>query len=229
MSGRERTEERDVALADGELVVIDPKPGAALDADSWKGSFRVHVRVWDDEFQDLDAVDQIPPAWTFYRDAPSAGAAYRAALDDFPNGARQHPVFDAGEELDLDLPDIARISIDVRRLGLPQAFKARTSFYLVGELDDDIPGERLPELAGHLAAIFPVAIVARDARGAAFGVTVGAESFDEASTDLVDALEAFATSCGLEGDLSGSHACGPGERDKDELLRELHRYRRDRI
>jgi hypothetical protein len=157
--------------------------------------------------------------------APTADAARESALDQFPDGATQHIVFDDAEEVRLDRDDMARISIDVQRLGLPQSFKQGSVFHIVGEIIESFPDQELPSLAGCLEATFPVAVLARQNGRAFFGVAVNAESYEEAEADFDEVMEGIATALELERDPTGSYSCGRGDRDHAALLSEIGTYR----
>lgn len=204
-----------------DLVVISPEKPPRIDHGEDSGEFRVSIRLWEGA-----EPDPMPAQWLYYVRAPTPEAARLVVLDKFPEGAVQHSVVGPdGEEPSLAQADLSRISIDVQRLGLSQDSKEGSSFHLVGELPAEFPQERLPQLAGYLDAIFPVSILTRDGDGTLFGVTVNAESHEEAEADLQDAVTAFASSIGFDGDPFCSSSSGHGARDRTELLAEIRKYR----
>jgi predicted RNase H-like HicB family nuclease len=80
-----------------------------------------------------------------------------------------------------------------------------------------------------LDATFPVGVVATHGERRVLGVTVNAESAEEAEADLSDALEAFGDSIGEEEELLHSFTCGDGVREQAEMLDELRRWAQRRI
>ena len=201
------------------LHVVEPAEVVASGEAS--GEFRVCVRIWDDGFAERDEYDQIPPTWTYYVRAPTADEAQRHALDRFPDEATVSPVLDDDEMFDPS--EIARVSIDVQRVGLDQSAKATVAgFHIVAAVEAD--EKSLALLAGWLHSIFPAAIVAHDASSQYLAVSVNAESPEEAEADLDDALRRFASSAGLEEVTLNQSACGYGARDAAELLSEIERF-----
>jgi hypothetical protein len=186
--------------------------------------FRVIIRIWDDGFADRDSYDQMPDCWVYHVTAASAEDARVKVLHMFPEGGTMSPAIDDGDDVSLDREDIARMVIDVQRVHLPQRLKQGPQYHVVGQIaiDDE---DRLCLLAGHLAAVFPAAVVAHDSRGSFFGVTVNSESFEEADADLHDQIGSFADRRELDDkDLVSHTACGPGGRDMDGLMREIESF-----
>ena len=206
------------ALPDRLLSVVDPADAVVSGMTS--GEFRVCIRAWDDDFAQRDEYDQIPASWMYYVQAPTAHAAQRLALDRFPGGATSSPVLD--DDAPFEASELARLSIDVQRVGLDQDIKATVAgFHVVGVVDLD--ETYLPTLAGWLDSFFPAAIVAHDTSMQYLAVSVHAESHEEAEADLDDALQRFARSAGL-GEVSvNESACGHGARDAEGLLAEIER------
>lgn len=207
------------------LEIVAPEPGFKGNGSPYDARFRVSLRMWDDPLPGDDEEEGIPPNWLYYLDAPNADAARAMALDLFPEGATQSTVFDSADEVRIDRDEIARLSIDVQRIGLSQALKGGAAFHVVGDLAEDVPDDQMGRLAGHLTSIFPVALIARDGKDRVFAVTVNAESFEEAEADLFDAMVEFGASIGLEHDLANGLSCGPGKRNKDQLITEIISYR----
>lgn len=207
------------------LEIVQPKSVEDAGIAQHDADFRVSVRTWSDDFPERDEFDQMPASWLYYVQAPTADAARESVLDQFPQGAVQHIVFDDAEEVRLDRDDVARISIDVQRLGLPQVFKQGSAFHLIGEIADDFPEQGLATLAGYLDATFPVSVIARRGGGAFFGVTVNAESHEEAEADFSEAMEGIATAIDFDRDPADGYSCGQGTRDSAALLTEIEAYR----
>jgi hypothetical protein len=205
------------------LRVVEPE-AVSSDRPSADGrEFRVCIRMWEDTFLDRDPMDQMPDTWMYYMAAASADEARAAAFERFPNGAASFPVYDDVADADLNQGDLARISIDVQRLHLPQQFKDGTSFHVVGTLVD-LAFEHLARLAGHLAATFTAAVVAKSGEKGYVAVNVNAESHDEALADLEDALRVYADAEGIGEDLIDGCSSGQGARDAEELLAEIRAY-----
>jgi hypothetical protein len=118
-------------------------------------------------------------------------------------------VFDSGDDGLLGSPDLARISVDVQRVGLPQGFKRGSAFHIIGDLLASLTPEQLGELSGYLDATFPVGVVATHGERRVLGVTVNAESAEEAEADLSDVLEAFGDVTGEE-ELRHNLSCSNG-------------------
>ena len=213
-----------------DLRVVKPieDPSASIYR-SDEGRFRVIIRYWTDDWLELDEFERIPPQWLYYLDSPSAEAAKNQALELFPHGAREHPVFGSEDKAVLDSPDMARISVDVQRVGLPQDFKTGSAFHIVGDLPTSLTTEQLGELSGYLGATFPVGVVATHGERRVLGVTANAESAEEAQADLSDALEAFGDSIDEEEELLHSFSCGDGAMERHEMLYELRRWVQRRI
>jgi hypothetical protein len=208
-----------------ELRVVEPAGGPSMMVPrQGEGRFRVSIRFWGDDWLELDDAERIPPRWLYYLDAESAGAARDEALELFPRGARQHPVFDGVEDISLNETDIARISVDVQRVGLTQEFKDGSTFRIIGDLSASPSPRQLEELSAHLDAAFPIVVVATLGERRVLGVTLNAENPDEAEADLFDVLEAFGDSIGMEDELLGTSSCGSGTRERSDLLGELRRW-----
>jgi hypothetical protein len=203
------------------VTVVEPadaNPGAKPCA----GEFRVCIRIWEAEFDERDEFDQMPDTWLYYIEASTAHEAEKLAFEQFPNGARLSPGLD--DETVGRSSDVARLSVDVQRIGLPQGMKATTGdFHIVGVVD--LQDEQLAHLAAHLASWFPVALVAYDSVHQFVGVSVHAESYEEAEADLEDVLQRFADSAGLDEVLLDQSCCGRGSRDPESLLVEIERFR----
>ncbi len=209
-----------------ELRVVEPveRPSVSV---AWNGEkgFRVIIRCWWDDWLELDEFERIPPQWVYYLDSSSAEAAKNEALELFPHGARQQPMFDNEDAMLLASPDMARISVDVQKFGLPQDFKTGSgAFHIVGDLLASLTTAQLGDLAGYLEATFPVGVVATHGERRVIGVTVNAESAEEAEADLSDALEAFGDSIGEEEELLHDLSCGNGAKERTEMLEELSRW-----
>jgi hypothetical protein len=93
-----------------ELRVVEPveRPSVSVARNGEKG-FRVIIRCWWDDWLELDEFERIPPQWVYYLDSSSAEAAKNEALELFPHGARQQPMFDNEDAMLLASPDMARI------------------------------------------------------------------------------------------------------------------------
>jgi hypothetical protein len=215
----------DATSAEAVLSPVQPEPPFTIDRDD-EGQFRVSVRTWDDDFLGADDCDLMPDAWLYRVQSTDAERALRKALERFPEGADQHPTFDEVEGVRLDRSDVARISIDIQRVGLDQEIKPDSSFHLIGDFSADLAAELLPKLAGHLVEIFPVALLAVDETSSFFGVTVNAESHEEAEADFEDAVLAFCSVAGLADSPISGFSSGQGTRSAAELWREIETYRR---
>jgi hypothetical protein len=210
---------RDVA----NIAIVDPESVLLGTGTPYGARFRVSLRMWDDP--EPGETEVMPSHWLYYLDAPTADAARAMALERFPHGAVQSVAFDAEEEVLMDRDEVARLSIDVQRIGLSQSSKSGPTFHIVGDLDSEVPKAQMGRLAGHLSNVFSNAIVAQDGRHHVFAVTIKAESFEEAEADLFQAMIGFATKLGLDGDLVNGMACGQGDRDHDQLIAEIKIYR----
>jgi hypothetical protein len=204
------------------------EPGELLELDrSESGSeFRVIVRLWEDAFLDRDPTNQMPSTWVYYLHASSADAALRQVRERFPDDARRELDVEQAAVTRLDRDDLARISLDVQRVNLPQEFSEGRSFHIVGGLGGLIDAEQLRQLAANLAEAFPQAVVMSDGERAYFGLSVNAESHEEAEANLEDFLVAFQSAADLpEYPVDGS-AVGQGARRCEELIEEIESYRR---
>jgi hypothetical protein len=132
------------------LEIVAPEPGFKGNGSPYDARFRVSLRMWDDPLPGDNEEEGIPPNWLYYLDAPNADAARAMALDLFPEGAIQSTVFDSADEVRIDREEIARLSIDVQRIGLSQALKGGAAFHVVGDLAEDVPDDQIGRLAGHL-------------------------------------------------------------------------------
>lgn len=215
---------REATSADVALSPVQPGPPLAIDRDN-EGLFRVSIRTWDDDFLDADDCDLMPDAWLYRVQGANAERALRKTLERFPEGAVQHPAFEEEGDVRLDRSDVARISIDVQRVGLDQEIKPNSSFHLIGDFESDLAGEFLPKLAGHLVEIFPVALLAVDETSSFFGVTVNAESHEEAEADFEDAVLDFCSAAGLADSPIRGYSSGQGTRSAADLWREIATYR----
>jgi hypothetical protein len=72
-------------------------------------------------------------------------------------------------------------------------------------------------------------VVATQGERRVIGVTVNAESTEEAEADLSDALEVFGDSIGAEEELLHSLSCGDGAKERAEMLDEMNRWLQRRI
>jgi hypothetical protein len=214
-----------------ELVIIEPEGDVQLEEAAATQSFRVILRSWDEAWLGLDNFSKIPPQWVYYFDSANAGEALRRVVTQFPGGARQHPVSDDDDELQLDDSQLVRISLDVQAVGLSQDYKAETAaFHVIGSLTEEIPSDALGQLAAYLTKVFPTAFLARYEEKLYVGVTVNAESHEEAEADLSDTLDRFATGAlNLERDLLSGYSCGAGRLTSQEMLAELRTYARREI
>jgi hypothetical protein len=132
------------------------------------------------------------------------------------------------ESATLDRDDLARISVDVQRVGLPQEFSAGRSFHVAGGLNGIDGIEVLGQLAATLAAAFPSAVVMSDGQRAYFAVSMNAESHEEAEANLEEVLAAFADAVDLSDYPVDGSTLSQGERRSDELIEEIESYRRGR-
>jgi hypothetical protein len=146
-------------LADAGLTVVGPERDREVTLPDGAGTFRVCVRFWEDDFLERDEFDQMPSTWMYYLAAATADEARATALERFPDAATSGP---SVEDARLDRPDLARLSIDVQRVGLPQQMKTGAAFHIAGALD--MPRRHLVYLAAHLDATFDAAVVAHDAQ-----------------------------------------------------------------
>jgi hypothetical protein len=209
------------ALPERLVTVVEPAD-ANPEAKPWTDEFRVCIRIWESGFDERDEFDQMPDTWLYYLEASTAREAEKLALEQFPRGARLSPGLD--DETVRGLGDVARLSVDVQRMGLPQGMKATTGdFHIVGVVD--LQDEQLAHLAAHLASSFPVAVVAYDSAHQFIGVSAHAESCEEANADLEDVLQRFADSAGPDEVLLNESSCGRGSRDAERLLVEIERFR----
>jgi hypothetical protein len=209
---------------DAELSIVEPEPPPEIDRDK-KDWFRVCVRTWDDDLLEADEWSRMPVSWLYRVQASNAEQARKAVLEQFPAGAVQHPVVDDDEKVRLDRDDIARISIDVQRVDLDQEFKSGTSFHLVGAFGSQLTNDHLPQLTGHLAAIFPAAVVAADEKSFFFGVNIHAESHEEAEADFEEAISDFCSAVDLEDEPLDGYSSGHGTLNVTDLWREIQIYR----
>ena len=207
--------------ADARLSIVEPEPPPEIDRDK-EDWFRVCVRTWDDDLLETEEWSRMPVSWLYRVQASNAERARKTVLGQFPAGAVQHPVVDDDEEVRLDRDDIARISIDVQRMDLDQEFKSGTSFHLVGAFGSQLTNDHLPQLAGHLAEIFPAAVVAADEKkNFFFGVNVYAESHEEAEADFEEAIFDFCSAVDLEDEALDGYSSGHGALNVTDLLREI--------
>ena len=126
----------------------------------------------------------------------------------------------------LDRDDLARISIDVQRVNLPQEFSDGRAFHLVGQLQDSLGAEVLGRLAANLEEEFPASVVMTGDDHAFFGVSVNAESHEEAEATFEEFLDAFEVATELEDYPIDGNTSGQGKRSKSELVEEIEAYRR---
>jgi hypothetical protein len=176
----------------------------------------VSIRLWDDDVLERDEFDRVPASWTYYVSAKTADEARMTALSRFPHGATSHVVFDNSDDARIDREEVSRISVDVQRVGIPQDAKEGAAFHLT---------ERLGELAGYLDHTFPAAVVAHVGASTVVGITMNAESHDEAEADVNDALAAFGRAIGLDEEFFvGACSTGQGGLDADDLAIEIWAY-----
>jgi hypothetical protein len=205
-----------------EVVAAKPGPDIRAQGTEDESRFRVCIRVWEDGFLERPETDWIPETWLYYLEASTADEARVTALERFPHGASSHPAFDDAEQVLLDKDDLSRISIDIQRLHLTK--ETSGSFHVVGTLAG-IPDEHLPHLAAHLEATFSASVIARDSESVYFGVSIHAESHEEAESDLDDAMNLFSSALGIKEYPIDGCTSGHGARDTSELLAEIHQYR----
>lgn len=208
------------------LEAVEPVPPPEVER--VKGSFRVSIRIWHDDFLEEDEMSRMPGTWRYLLSASSANAAAKAAAAKFPGGAMLYTVYEDDDEIRLDHDDISRLSIDVQRVGLEQDFKEPSYFHIVGTMGDDLPSAELPSLAGYLVDLFPAAVVATAPEEVYFAVSVRAENYEEAEADFDEAVMAFMQAKGLDGDPFAEYSSSPGERNTESLWREMvaERWRR---
>lgn len=208
------------------LSVIDPAESPTTE-DLDETAFRVLIRTWDADFLDRDEFGQVPVLWLYQVEAPTPEAALSAVMSATPKESVSPRLTPAEASPGLDRDDLARVSVDIQRTGLPQSFKAHAStFHIVGSFEAGELDQHLPELAGHLAAVFPTAVLAQDHEGSLFGVTVYSENHDEAEADFSEAIEDFVESVDLDWDFIGESTCGVGKLEPKELLAEMKSLRR---
>jgi hypothetical protein len=208
------------------LEAIEPAPPPEVERE--EGSFRVSIRIWHDDFLEGDEMFRTPGTWRYLLPAPSVDAAAKAAAEKFPRGATLYTVYEGDEEIRLDHDDIARLSIDVQRVGLEQDFKEPSYFHIVGTVGGDLPPAELPSLAGYLVDLFPAAVVATAQEEVHFAVSVRAENYEEAEADFDEAVMAFMDAKGFDGDPFIGYSSAPGKRNTEGLWREIvaERWRR---
>jgi hypothetical protein len=172
---------------------------------------------------DRHEFDQMPDAWAYYVDAPSAGQALADVLARFPEGASSGTWFSEDEVISVGAEGIAHIAIDVQRVGLDQALKREGGFHIVGsvELREDL----LPALAAYLDATFPVAVVAQIRDRVLLAISANAGSYQEAELDLEDLLARFAEDHDLEELWLDESSTEIGDRDAETLVLELEGFR----
>jgi hypothetical protein len=214
------------AVSEAPLVEVEPGDAPELDRADGPGKFRVMVRLWEDAFLDRDPSSQMAATWIYYVDAASAGSAMEEVRRRFPDGADDGFGLDLIDSATLDRDDIARISIDVQRVGLSQEFSAGRSFHVAGGLSGLNRTEVLGQLAATLAASFPSSVVMSDGQSAYFAVSINAESHEEAEANLEEILEAFGDAVGLSDYLVDGSTLSQGERRSHELAEEIESYRR---
>lgn len=193
----------------------------------WKPSrseFRVILRTWEDAFLDRPSTNQMPSTWTYHLEADTAESALQEALGRFPKGATRELDTEQAEDPRLDREDLARISIDVQRVNLPQSFSDGVAFHVLGGLGQTLGAQQLGHLAANLAEVFPRAVVLTDGERSYFGITVNAETHEEAETNVDEFLFAFCEAAGLPEDLANGMSVGQGARQHHELVEEVERY-----
>ncbi len=119
---------------------------------------------------------------------------------------------------------LSQCSTFSRKLAAQDLKATSGSFHVVGTLAG-IPDEHLPHLAAHLEATFGASVIARDSESVYFGVSIHAESHEEAESDLDDAMNLFSRALGIEEYPINGCTSGHGARDTSELLVEIHQYR----
>jgi hypothetical protein len=202
------------------LEAVEPESPGEVERRA-EGGFRVTIRIWHDDFLEGDEMFRMPGTWRYLLSAPSADAAAKAAAKKFPKGATLYTVYEGNEEIRLDHDDIARLSIDVQRVGLEQDFKEPSYFHIVGTMSDDLPSAELPTLAGYLVGLFPAAVVAAAQEEVYFAVSVRAENYEEAEADFDEAVTAFMDAKGLDGDPFTGYSSASGKRNTESLWREI--------
>ncbi len=196
------------------VSLIAPEPDSTIEKEDKEKTFRVFVRTWSDDFAERDEFGQLPDHWLDHIQAPTPKGAWAAIAE---------------EDLDLDRNDLARVSIDIQRAGLPQSFKQHgTPFHIIGSFPIGELDQHLPQLAAHLSTVFPAALLAQDEERALFGITAYAESHDEVEADFQDALDDFVDRVGLEWDFLGDTSCGIGKLETKEMLTEMKSQRQRR-
>jgi hypothetical protein len=215
-------------LVVGEAPLVEVEPGDAPELDRADGParFRVMVRLWEDAFLDRDPSSQMPATWIYYVDAASAGSAMEEVRRRFPEGSDDGFGLDLMESATLDRDDLARISVDVQRVGLPQEFSAGRSFHVAGGLNGFDGIEVLGQLAATLTSSFPSAVVMSDGQRAYFAASINAESAEEAEANLEEILAAFADAVDLSDYPVDGSSLSQGERRTGELIAEIESYRR---
>jgi hypothetical protein len=211
------------------LPLEEVKPGQPLQMDrsSSDGEFRVIVRHWDDKFVERESWDQMPSTWIYYVDARSADAALEQVREEFPEGAMRDLSMEPAESTKLGRDDLARLSFDVQRVGLPQEFSEGCSFHVVGGVIGAVERESLERLAANLRSVFPHAVVMSDGEHAYLGASVNAETHEEADAAIDEFLGAFGAAAGLEDVMTDGSSIGQGARRPHQLIEEIESFRRD--
>jgi hypothetical protein len=214
------------AKPEAPLVEVEPGESPKLDRADGPGKFRVIVRLWEDDFLDRHPASQMAATWIYYVDAAGAGGAMEEVRRRFPDGSDDGFALDLIDSATLDREDLARISVDVQRVGLPQEFSAGRSFHVAGELNGIDGIERLGQLAATFADAFPAAVVMSDGQKAYFAVSMNAESHEEADANLDELFAAFGDAVGLDDHPVDGSTLSQGERSSDGLIEDIESYRR---
>lgn len=207
------------------LEPVEPTTALPLDRESSRSEFRVILRFWEDAFLDRHPTSQMPSTWVYHLQAETAESALQEALGRFPNGTTRELDHEQAEEARLDREDLARISIDVQRVNLPQSFSDGVAFHVVGSLSQALSTEQLSQLAANLHEAFPEAVVLGDGERAYYGISVNAETHEEADMSVEEFLFAFGEAAGLSEEPSDGMSVGQGARRHDELVEEVEKYR----
>lgn len=202
------------------VVKPDSPPEVALGKEE---TFRVCIRIWHDDFLEDKEMFRMPGMCRFRVQAANAEAAREAAIKLFPEGAVERNVF-SDDGLRLDDEDVARLSIEIQRVGLAQDYKAHASYHLIGTLGDDLPSAELSRLTGYLSETFPAAVVATEDDSVFFAVTINAESYEEADADLHECVEAFMDAIGAEGEPIDGYTTSVGGLNAEDLWQEIYAY-----
>jgi hypothetical protein len=212
-----------------EVPLTEVAPGVPLELDIRKSGseFRVIIRLWEDAFLDRHPADQMPSTWIYELKASSADAALEQARERFPEGATQELDFEQAPATRLDREDLSRVSIVVHRVGLPQEFLDGRSFYVIARLSGVVADDGARNLSATLIDAFPKALVMSDGEKVYCGISLNAESYEEAEANVEDFFSAFADAAGLAEVAMDGSTVGQGERNHHKLIEEIEAYRRE--